>query len=180
MRQRVMIAIALACNPDLLIADEPTTALDVTIQAQILTLIDRLKVEFGSAVIVITHDMGVVAQIAETVAVMYAGQIVEQGGVDAVFATPQHPYAWGLLGSIPRLDRPKPGRLPDDPRPAAVADRPARGLLVRAALRPRARGVPRAARAAAAQRPRPPRPLRADARAEGARPRLADMHEGAA
>jgi oligopeptide/dipeptide ABC transporter ATP-binding protein len=112
MRQRVMIAIALACNPDLLIADEPTTALDVTIQAQILTLIDRLKVEFGSAVIVITHDMGVVAQIAETVAVMYAGQIVERGGVDAVFASPQHPYAWGLLGSIPRLDRPKPGRLP--------------------------------------------------------------------
>jgi peptide/nickel transport system ATP-binding protein len=112
MRQRVMIAIALACNPDLLIADEPTTALDVTIQAQILALIDRLKVEFGSAVIVITHDMGVVAQIAETVAVMYAGQIVEQGGVDAVFASPQHPYAWGLLGSIPRLDRPKPGRLP--------------------------------------------------------------------
>jgi peptide/nickel transport system ATP-binding protein len=112
MRQRVMIAIALACNPDLLIADEPTTALDVTIQAQILTLIDRLKVEFGSAVIVITHDMGVVAQIAETVAVMYAGQIVEQGGVEAVFASPQHPYAWGLLGSIPRLDRPKPGRLP--------------------------------------------------------------------
>jgi peptide/nickel transport system ATP-binding protein len=112
MRQRVMIAIALACNPDLLIADEPTTALDVTIQAQILSLIDRLKVEFGSAVIVITHDMGVVAQIAETVAVMYAGQIVELGGVDAVFARPQHPYAWGLLGSIPRLDRPKPGRLP--------------------------------------------------------------------
>ena len=112
MRQRVMIAIALACNPDLLIADEPTTALDVTIQAQILALIDRLKVEFGSAVILITHDMGVVAQIAETVAVMYAGQIVEQGGVDAVFGRPQHPYAWGLLGSIPRLDRPKPGRLP--------------------------------------------------------------------
>jgi peptide/nickel transport system ATP-binding protein len=112
MRQRVMIAIALACNPDLLIADEPTTALDVTIQAQILTLIDRLKVEFGSAVIVITHDMGVVAQIAETVAVMYGGKIVEQGIVDAVFASPQHPYAWGLLGSIPRLDRPKPARLP--------------------------------------------------------------------
>jgi oligopeptide/dipeptide ABC transporter ATP-binding protein len=112
MRQRVMIAIALACNPDLLIADEPTTALDVTIQAQILSLIQRLKVDFGSAVIVITHDMGVVAQIAETVAVMYAGQIIEQGVVDAVFARPQHPYAWGLLGSIPRLDRPKPGRLP--------------------------------------------------------------------
>ena len=112
MRQRVMIAIALACNPDLLIADEPTTALDVTIQAQILMLIDRLKVEFGSAVILITHDLGVVAQIAETVAVMYAGQIVERSGVDAVFARPQHPYAWGLLGSIPRLDQPKPRRLP--------------------------------------------------------------------
>jgi oligopeptide/dipeptide ABC transporter ATP-binding protein len=112
MRQRVMIAMALACNPDLLIADEPTTALDVTIQAQILALIDRLKVEYGSAVIVITHDMGVVAQVAETVAVMYAGRIVEQGGVDAVFGRPQHPYTWGLLGSIPRLDRPKPRRLP--------------------------------------------------------------------
>jgi peptide/nickel transport system ATP-binding protein len=112
MRQRVMIAMALACNPDLLIADEPTTALDVTIQAQILALIDNLKRDFGSAVIVITHDMGVVAQIAETVAVMYAGQIVERGVVDDVFAAPQHPYTWGLLGSIPRLDRPKPQRLP--------------------------------------------------------------------
>jgi peptide/nickel transport system ATP-binding protein len=112
MRQRAMIAIALACNPDLLIADEPTTALDVTIQAQILSLIERLKAEFGSAVILITHDMGVVAKIAETVAVMYAGQIIEQGVVDDVFASPQHPYTWGLLGSIPRLDRPKPGRLP--------------------------------------------------------------------
>jgi peptide/nickel transport system ATP-binding protein len=112
MRQRVMIAIALACNPDLLIADEPTTALDVTIQAQILTLIERLKTEFGSAVILITHDMGVIAQIAESVAVMYAGRIVEQGVVDDVFASPQHPYTWGLLGSIPRLDRPQPRRLP--------------------------------------------------------------------
>jgi oligopeptide/dipeptide ABC transporter ATP-binding protein len=112
MRQRVMIAMALACNPDLLIADEPTTALDVTIQAQILTLIDNLKRDFGSAVIVITHDMGVVAQVAETVAVMYAGQIVERGVVDDVFAAPQHPYTWGLLGSIPRLDRAKPHRLP--------------------------------------------------------------------
>jgi oligopeptide/dipeptide ABC transporter ATP-binding protein len=112
MRQRVMIAIALACNPDLLIADEPTTALDVTIQAQILTLIESLRSDFGSSVILITHDMGVVAQIAETVAVMYAGQIVEQGVVDDVFASPQHPYTWGLLGSIPRLDRPKPRRLP--------------------------------------------------------------------
>ena len=120
MRQRVMIAIALACNPDLLIADEPTTALDVTIQAQILTLIDRLKVEFGSAVILITHDMGVVAQIAETVAVMYAGQIVEQGGVDAVFAQPAAPVHVGAA----RLDpAPRPAQAAGACRPSAACRR---------------------------------------------------------
>jgi peptide/nickel transport system ATP-binding protein len=111
MRQRVMIAMALSCNPDLLIADEPTTALDVTIQAQILELLKRLKADFGSAVVLITHDMGVVADIADTINVMYAGEIVERGSKREVFANPQHPYTWGLLGSIPRLDRPKPRRL---------------------------------------------------------------------
>jgi oligopeptide/dipeptide ABC transporter ATP-binding protein len=111
MRQRVMIAMALSCNPDLLIADEPTTALDVTIQAQILELLKRLKADFGSAVVLITHDMGVVAEIADTINVMYAGEIVERGSKRELFANPQHPYTWGLLGSIPRLDRPKPRRL---------------------------------------------------------------------
>ncbi|HZC41144.1 MAG TPA: ABC transporter ATP-binding protein [Streptosporangiaceae bacterium] len=111
MRQRVMIAMALSCSPDLLIADEPTTALDVTIQAQILNLIKKLKEDFGSAVVLITHDMGVVADIADRVAVMYAGRMVEQGSKQDLFYDPQHPYTWGLLGSIARLDRPKPRRL---------------------------------------------------------------------
>ena len=111
MRQRVMIAMALSCNPDLLIADEPTTALDVTIQAQILNLIKKLKDDFGSAVVLITHDMGVVADIADRVAVMYAGRIVEQGTKRDLFYDPEHPYTWGLLGSIARLDRPRPKRL---------------------------------------------------------------------
>jgi peptide/nickel transport system ATP-binding protein len=111
MRQRVMIAMALSCNPDLLIADEPTTALDVTIQAQILELIRRLKTDFDSAVVLITHDMGVVADVADRVAVMYAGRVVEEGPKREVFYNAQHPYTWGLLGSIPRLDRPKPRRL---------------------------------------------------------------------
>jgi peptide/nickel transport system ATP-binding protein/oligopeptide transport system ATP-binding protein len=111
MRQRAMIAMALACNPDILIADEPTTALDVTIQAQIIELIDRLKDEYNSSVILITHDLGVVAEIADEIAVMYAGRIVERGTKRQVFYDPQMPYTWGLLGSIPRLDRPKPERL---------------------------------------------------------------------
>jgi oligopeptide/dipeptide ABC transporter ATP-binding protein len=111
MRQRVMIAMGLSCNPDLLIADEPTTALDVTIQAQILELIKRLRQEFDSAIVLITHDMGVVADIADRVVVMYAGRVVEQGPKDEVFRNPQHPYTWGLLNSIPRLDRPKARRL---------------------------------------------------------------------
>ncbi len=111
MRQRAMIAMALANDPDILIADEPTTALDVTIQAQILELIGRLKDEFSSAVILITHDLGVVADIADRIAVMYAGRIVEFGGKRDLFYDPLHPYAWGLLGSIPRLDRPKQDRL---------------------------------------------------------------------
>jgi oligopeptide/dipeptide ABC transporter ATP-binding protein len=111
MRQRAMIAMALSCNPDILIADEPTTALDVTIQAQILELIDRLKDDFDSAVILITHDLGVVADVADEIVVMYAGRVVERGGKRDIFYDPQHPYTWGLLGSIPRLDRPKPEKL---------------------------------------------------------------------
>jgi peptide/nickel transport system ATP-binding protein len=104
MRQRVMIAMALINSPDLVIADEPTTALDVTTQAQILALIKRLQEEFGSAVIMITHDLGVVAETADDVVVMYGARIVEQGPVDAIFSQPRHPYTWGLMGSLPRLD----------------------------------------------------------------------------
>ena len=111
MRQRAMIAMALACNPDVLIADEPTTALDVTIQAQIIELIDKLKDDFNSAVILITHDLGVVADIADEILVMYAGRVVERAAKRSLFYDPQHPYTWGLLGSIPRLDQPKGGRL---------------------------------------------------------------------
>jgi oligopeptide/dipeptide ABC transporter ATP-binding protein len=111
MRQRAMIAMALSCNPDVLIADEPTTALDVTIQAQILELIGQLKDEYDSAVILITHDLGVVADVADEILVMYAGRVVERGPKRKIFYDPQHPYTWGLLGSIPRLDRPKPDRL---------------------------------------------------------------------
>lgn len=102
-RQRIVIAIALACNPDVLIADEPTTALDVTIQAQILELLKKLQQQFQMAIIFITHDLGVVANVADRVAVMYAGKVVEVGTVDEVFYNPQHPYTWGLLRSMPTL-----------------------------------------------------------------------------
>jgi len=105
MRQRVMIAMALACNPQLLIADEPTTALDVTIQAQILDLLRELKSRLGMAIMLITHDLGVVAGVADRVVVMYAGRHVEVGSVDQIFYEPRHPYTRGLLGSLPRLDR---------------------------------------------------------------------------
>jgi peptide/nickel transport system ATP-binding protein len=111
MRQRVMIAMALACRPRLLIADEPTTALDVTVQAQILALIDELKRETGTAVVLITHDLGVVADHAEDVAVMYAGRIAERAPAASLFAVPQHPYTVGLLGAAPRLGRAAGGRL---------------------------------------------------------------------
>jgi oligopeptide/dipeptide ABC transporter ATP-binding protein len=111
MRQRAMIAMALSCNPEILIADEPTTALDVTIQAQIVELIGRLKDDFNSAVIMITHDLGVVADIADEILVMYAGRVVERASTRDLFYDPQMPYTWGLLGSIPRLDRPRPERL---------------------------------------------------------------------
>ena len=103
LRQRVMIAMAMACNPRLLIADEPTTALDVTVQAQILNLMDELKERTGASIILITHDLGVVAEMAQQVVVMYAGQVVERGGVHALFERPLHPYTLGLLGSVPRL-----------------------------------------------------------------------------
>jgi peptide/nickel transport system ATP-binding protein len=105
MRQRAMIAMALINDPSLLIADEPTTALDVTVQAQILDLIRDLQEEFGSAVIMITHDLGVVAELADDVLVMYGGKVIEKGPAIDVFQRPQHPYTWGLLGSMPRLDR---------------------------------------------------------------------------
>jgi peptide/nickel transport system ATP-binding protein len=106
-----MIAMALSCNPDLLIADEPTTALDVTVQAQILDLIVDLQKEFDSAVIIITHDLGVVAELADDILVMYGGRAVEYGTARDVFAQPQHPYTWGLLGSMPRIDRERSDRL---------------------------------------------------------------------
>ena len=115
MRQRAMIAMALALEPELLIADEPTTALDVTVQAQILELLARLNRERGLATILITHDLGVVAEIADRVLVMYAGRVVEEGTLDEIFYDPRHPYTWGLLGSLPRLDRPRPPRLPQIP-----------------------------------------------------------------
>jgi len=121
MRQRVMIAMALSCNPQLLIADEPTTALDVTIQAQILELLNQLKAEMGMAVMLITHDLGVVADTAARVAVMYAGRVVEEAPVMEIFTSPKHPYTQGLLASIPRIEkserRPRlqaiPGMVPD-------------------------------------------------------------------
>ena len=111
MRQRAMIAMALTNEPKLLIADEPTTALDVTTQAQILRLIERLRDEFGMAVIMITHDLGVIAEVAQNVLVMYGGRIVEAGTLDQIFYDPQHPYTWGLLGSLTRIDRPRTARL---------------------------------------------------------------------
>jgi peptide/nickel transport system ATP-binding protein len=119
MRQRVMIAMALINDPKLLIADEPTTALDVTVQAQILDLIQRLQRELDTAIVMITHDLGVVAEVADDIGVMYAGRIVEQADKETIFAMPEHPYTWGLLKSIPRLDSPRgeelvpiPGRPP--------------------------------------------------------------------
>ena len=108
LRQRVMIAMALSCHPKLIIADEPTTALDVTIQAQILKLMNRLKKDFAVSVMLITHDLGVVAEMAEQVAVMYAGRIVEWARVSPIFADPKHPYTQGLMASIPKIDQPVP------------------------------------------------------------------------
>src|SRR4051812_12438291 len=140
MRQRVMIAIALSCRPRVLIADEPTTALDVTIQAQILDLIRTLRRETGSSVVLITHDMGVVAELADRVLVMYGGRIVEQGPTRAIFHDPLHPYTWGLLGSIAR---PRPPR-PPPPTPIRGRPPPAGGAPPgRAFARPRPRRLER-------------------------------------
>jgi oligopeptide/dipeptide ABC transporter ATP-binding protein len=125
MRQRVMIAMAMSCEPSILIADEPTTALDVTIQAQILREMRVLRERTGTAIILVTHDLGVVADIADRIAVMYAGRIVETGTLDEIFYDPQHPYTWGLLGSIARIDRERPDRLPSIPgMPPSLIDRP--------------------------------------------------------
>ena len=115
MRQRAMIAMALSLSPSVLIADEPTTALDVTVQAQILEEVKQLSGQMNSGVIFVTHDLGVVADIADRVIVMYAGRVVEQGTLDELFYDPQHPYTWGLLGSITRMDRDPPRRLPSIP-----------------------------------------------------------------
>src|SRR3954462_6606383 len=125
MRQRAMIGMALANDPKLLIADEPTPALDVTVQAQILELIERLQSEFDTAVVVITHDLGVVAEMADEIAVMYAGRIVEKADTDTIFAAPEHPYTWGLLSSIPRLDSPRGEELvPIAGRPPSLINLP--------------------------------------------------------
>ena len=111
MRQRVMVAMALICDPKVLFADEPTTALDVTIQAQIIDLMNGLKEKVNTSIVLITHDLGVVANMAQRIYVMYAGQIVEHGDVDSIFSSPKHPYTWGLLGSVPRLDSKNKSRL---------------------------------------------------------------------
>ncbi len=125
MRQRAMIAMALSLSPSVLIADEPTTALDVTIQAQILQEIQQLSAESASGIIFVTHDLGVVADIADRVIVMYGGRVVEQGTLDEVFYDPQHPYTWGLLGSVTRIDRDPPRRLPAIPgQPPSLVNPP--------------------------------------------------------
>ena len=171
-RQRVMIAIALACRPQLLIADEPTTALDVTIQAQILDLLMDLRDEFGMAIIIITHNMGVIAEIADRVLVMYAGRIVEQAPVARLFDQPLHPYTRGLLACVPSLDqdqRPPGG----DSRHAAGPGAPPARLPLRAALPLRAsRPAPRPSRRWPTLRRGPRRRLHP--RAERARPDARD------
>ena len=148
MAQRVMIAMALAAGPDLLIADEPTTALDVTIQAQILDLIRRLNRDLGMGVILITHDLGVVAEMADRVAVMYAGEIVEQAEVRPLFRDPKHPYTKGLIGSIPTLGRGQ-GGIGHDSRSGSLLDGSSSRLPVRLPLqgpdRTRPRDLPRGA-----------------------------------
>ena len=131
MRQRVMIAMALSCSPKLLIADEPTTALDVTIQAQILDELRELRDQTGAGVILVTHDLGVVADIADRVIVMYAGRVVEEGTLDEIFYDPQHPYTWGLLGSITRIDADRSQRLPAIPGQPPSLLRPPTGCHFR-------------------------------------------------
>ncbi len=150
MRQRVMIAMALSCNPQLLIADEPTTALDVTIQAQILDLLGELKAKMGMAVMLITHAMGVIAETAQRVVVMYAGKVVEEAPVQELFSAPRHPYTQGLIRSIPRIDlaAAHKQRLETIRGRGAEPARAGARLPLRAALPARARGVPRDAAAA--------------------------------
>src|SRR5207248_2603878 len=131
MRQRVMIAMALSCSPKLLVADEPTTALDVTIQAQILEELRELRASTGAGVILVTHDLGVVADIADRVVVMYSGRVVEQGTLDEIFYDPQHPYTWGLIGSITRIDRDRSTRLPAIPGLPPSLLRPPQGCHFR-------------------------------------------------
>ena len=189
MRQRVMIAMALALDPDVLIADEPTTALDVTVQAQILRLLDELNRERGLAVVLITHDLGVVAEVADRVAVMYAGQIVEDATLDDIFYDPQHPYTWGLLGSLAPARPAAPGRLAADRGIATVAAEPADRLPVRRrAARTSSTSAPSRHRCdggattaagssptdkrAAARRRRPDRPAEAGGAMTGAEPLL--------
>jgi oligopeptide/dipeptide ABC transporter ATP-binding protein len=131
MRQRVMIAMALSCSPKLLIADEPTTALDVTIQSQILDELRQLRDQTGAGIILVTHDLGVVADIADRVIVMYAGRVVEEGTLDEIFYDPQHPYTWGLLGSITRIDADRSQRLPAIPGQPPTLLRPPKGCHFR-------------------------------------------------
>ena len=142
MRQRALIAMALACRPRLMIADEPTTALDVTIQAQILALLKTLVVEHGTALIMITHDLGVVAGLVDQVNVLYGGRVVERADRHELFASPRHPYTHGLLESIPRLDAPAGGAADADPRVRVGQHPVGRRLCVRAALLPGDRGLP--------------------------------------
>ena len=140
MRQRAMIAMALVNNPSVLIADEPTTALDVTVQAQILELIDQVRVEFDIGVILITHDLGVVAETADTVLVMYAGRALEHGPASELFAAPQHPYTWGLLSSMPTIERRLEALLPIEGSPPSLIAAAER-LRVPSALQLRDAGV---------------------------------------
>ena len=179
MRQRAMIAMALANDPKLLIADEPTTALDVTVQAQILELIERLQSEFDTAVVVITHDLGVVAEMADEIAVMYAGRIVEQADTDTIFAAPEHPYTWGLLSLDPAPGLAARRGARADRGPPAVADQPARRLLVPPALPVRQAG-PHEDRPEARADPGQPAPQgRVPARLRARRKRLwRELREG--